>query len=309
MVLISDVYQSRTDNETAILARRDPVVYGDARAAVPHGLSQHQLKSYQKNGFILLKGLFSQEEAAGYLAEAQRLCADPALKGREEAIPEPGSSEVRSVFGVHALNAVYGRLAADARLANIARQILGSEVYIHQSRVNLKSGFVGKDFYWHSDFETWHVEDGMPRMRALSCTVLLTENNEFNGPLMLMPGSHMHYISCVGETPPDHYKQSLKKQEYGIADPAALKLLADRGGIQSMKGPAGSVVFFDCNTMHGSNSNISPYPRANLFMVYNSVENRLKDPRGGLKPRPEFIAAREVCPPIVPLEPGNGAGA
>ncbi len=309
MVLISDVYQSRVDNETAILARRDPVVYGDARAEVPHGLSQHQLKSYQKNGFILLKGLFSEEETARYLAEAQRLCADPALKGREEAIPEPGGSEVRSVFRVHALNAVYGRLAADARLASIAQQILGSAVYIHQSRVNLKSGFFGKDFYWHSDFETWHVEDGMPRMRALSCTVLLTENNEFNGPLMLMPGSHMHYISCAGETPPDHYKQSLKKQEYGIADPAALKLLADRGGIQSMKGPAGSVVFFDCNTMHGSNSNISPYPRANLFMVYNSVENRLNDPRGGLKPRPEFIAAREDCAPIVPIEPGDGAGA
>jgi ectoine hydroxylase len=75
-----------------------------------------------------------------------------------------------------------------------------------------------------------------------------------------------------------------------------------------MKGPAGSVVFFDCNTMHGSNSNISPYPRANLFMVYNSVENRLGDPRGGLRPRPEFIAARDDCAPIVPVPPGHGAG-
>ena len=308
MVLITDAYQSRVDGETAILQRRDPVVYGDPRVEVRHGLTQHQLKSYQKNGFILLKGLFSEQEAASYLAEAQRLCADPALRGREEAIPEPGSSEVRSVFRVHSLNALYSGLAADARLVNIAQQILGSAVYIHQSRVNLKSGFFGKDFYWHSDFETWHVEDGMPRMRALSCTVLLSENNEFNGPLMIMPGSHMHYISCAGQTPPDHYKQSLKKQEYGIADPAALRLLADRGGIQSMKGPAGSVVFFDCNTMHGSNSNISPYPRANLFMVYNSVENRLTRPRGGLEPRPEFIAAREDCAPLVPIEPGDGAG-
>jgi len=308
MVLITDVYQSRVDNETTILKRQDPVVYCDTNAVVPQGLTQHQLKHYQKNGFILLKGLFTEQEAARMHAEAQRLCADPAVTAREEAIREPGSDEVRSVFRVHGLSAFFGRIAADARLANIARQILGSEVYIHQSRVNLKSGFFGKDFYWHSDFETWHVEDGMPRMRALSCTVLLTENNEFNGPLMLMPGSHMHYISCAGQTPPDHYKQSLKKQEYGIADPAALKLLSDRGGLQSMKGPAGSVVFFDCNTMHGSNSNISPYPRANLFMVYNSVENRLGDPRGGLRPRPEFIAARDDCAPIVPVPPGHGAG-
>lgn len=308
MVLVTDAYQSRVDNETAILQRRDPVVYSDARIEVPRGLTQHQLKSYQKSGFILLKSLFSAQEAARFLSEANRMCADPAIVAREEAIPEPGGDEVRSVFRVHHLNALYRKLACDARLVSIAQQILGSAVYIHQSRVNLKSGFFGKDFYWHSDFETWHVEDGMPRMRALSCTILLSENNEFNGPLLLMPGSHMHYVSCAGRTPADHYKQSLKKQEYGIADPVALKLLCDRGGIQSMKGPAGSVVFFDCNTMHGSNSNISPYPRANLFMVYNSVENRLDDPRGGLKPRPEFIAARQDCDPIAPREPGYGVG-
>jgi ectoine hydroxylase len=196
---------------------------------------------------------------------------------------------------------MFGRLASDARLVNIARQILGDEVYIHQSRLNLKPGFLGKEFYWHSDFETWHVEDGMPRMRAVSCTILLTENNEFNGPLMLIPGSHKHYISCVGETPSDHYKQSLQKQEYGVPDPTSLEFLVERGGIQAPKGPAGSVVLFDCNTMHGSNSNISPYPRSNLFVVYNSLENALGKPRFGLNPRPEYIATREDVRPLMPL--------
>ncbi len=306
MVLVTDTYQSRVDNETAILLRQDPIIYSDPRTEVPRGLTHHQLKNYQKNGFILLKGLFSEQEAALFLEEARKMTADPKIRAREEAIAEPGSDEVRSVFMVHRLNELYRQLVADVRLANIARQILGSEVYLHQSRVNLKSGFLGKEFYWHSDFETWHVEDGMSRMRAVSCVVLLTENNEFNGPLMLMPGSHTHYISCTGETPEDHYKQSLRKQEHGIADPAALAFLAERGGIQSMKGPAGSVVFFDCNTMHGSNSNISPYPRANAFFVYNSVENTLESPRGGLKPRPEFIATREDFSPIVPVEPTYG---
>src|SRR3546814_3200003 len=57
------------------------------------------------------------------------------------------------------------RLAADERLAGVARFLLDDTVYIHQSRLNYKPGFQGKEFYWHSDFETWHVEDGMPRMR------------------------------------------------------------------------------------------------------------------------------------------------
>ena len=111
-----------------------------------------------------------------------------------------------------------------------------------------RPGFKGKEFYWHSDFETWHVEDGMPSMRALSCSVLLTENNDCNGPLMLVPGSHRQFISCVGETPNDHYKQSLKKQEYGVPDPVSLQLLVEQGGIRTMTAKAGSVVFFDCNT-------------------------------------------------------------
>ena len=223
MVLVTDTYQSRVDSETAIVMRQDPIVYSDPRVEVPYGLTQHQLKNYQKNGFILLKGLFSEEEAALFLREARNMTVDPRIRSREEAITEPGSDEVRSVFMVHRLNDLCRQVVADVRLVNIARQILGGEVYIHQSRVNLKSGFFGKEFYWHSDFETWHVEDGMPRMRAVSCVVLLTENNEHNGPLLLMPGSHTHYISCVGETPDDHYKQSLKKQEYGIADPADRK--------------------------------------------------------------------------------------
>lgn len=297
---VADVYQSRADNEAAIILRQDPIVYPDAGIAIGAALSQHQLRNYQKNGFLFLKDFFPQDEAARFLKEAGRMVAEPRIASREEAILEPGSSEVRSVFRVHRLNELFGRLASDARLVDIARQILGSEVYIHQSRLNLKPGFAGREFYWHSDFETWHIEDGMPRMRALSCVILLTENNEFNGPLMVIPGSHMHYISCVGRTPEDHYKASLKKQEYGVPDPASLRFLVERGGIRAPKGPAGSVILFDCNTMHGSNSNISPYARSNLFFVYNSVENALAAPRFGLKPRPEFIAARSDFSPLVP---------
>jgi ectoine hydroxylase len=121
---------------------------------------------------------------------------------------------------------------------------------------------------------------------------------------MLIPGSHKTYVSCVGETPKDHYRQSLKKQEYGVPDKESLQRLADRGGIVAPTGAAGSAVFFDCNLMHGSNSNISPYPRSNVFFVYNSMENTLGEPFHGLKPRPEHIAARERFEAVKPLERG-----
>lgn len=303
MISVTDVYRSRFDNEAAIVMRQEPVVHPGWTEAGPADLSQHQLARYRKKGFIVLKDFLGRDETRRLLDEVERMARDRRLKGREEVIAEPESGEVRSVFQVHELSPVLGRLSRDLRLVNIARQILGSEVYIHQSRANRKPGFKGKEFYWHSDFETWHVEDGMPQMRALSCSILLTENTAHNGPLMLIPGSHMSYIQCIGETPADHYKQSLRRQEYGVPDPASLRFLVDRGGIEAATGPAGTVVFFDCNTMHGSSSNITPLPRTNLFLVFNSVENTLGDPLGGIPPRPEFIATRRDFSPIVPVAP------
>jgi len=297
---MQDIYPSRTERGSAILARQDPVVYGDGQYA--DALKRDQLVSYENNGFLVLQDLFSDDETAALLDEVQRLLTDRDIAAMKEAITEPGSDAVRSVFRVHELSERINTLARDPRLLDVARQILGSEVYIHQSRVNYKPGFKGKEFYWHSDFETWHVEDGMPAMRALSCSVMLTDNNACNGPLMLVPGSHLQFISCEGETPDNHYKESLKKQEYGVPDPLSLEMLVDHGGIEAVTAKAGSVVFFDCNTMHGSAGNISPWPRANVFMVYNSVENTLNPPKYGLEPRPEYIATRKGFAPLAPLE-------
>lgn len=197
---------------------------------------------------------------------------------------------------VHRNEVFKSLVCSDSRIVEPVRQLLGSDVYIHQSRVNFKPAFDGKEFFWHSDFETWHIEDGMPRMRAISVAISLTETNEFNGPLMVVPRSHLKYVRCVGATPKDHYNESLRKQEYGVPSREALERLVGEAGIQAPKGPPGSTVFFDCNLMHGSAGNLSPFPRVGLFIVYNSVENGLVEPFGGLPPRPVFLAEREVEP-------------
>jgi ectoine hydroxylase len=45
--------------------------------------------------------------------------------------------------------------------------------------------------------------------------------------------------------------------------------------------------------MHGSNGNITPYPRSNVFFVYNSVENTLGEPFAAEHERPWFLGSRE----------------
>src|SRR5690606_1719565 len=243
---IADLYVSRTERGSAIIARQEPTVYEDGTYA--KALTHEQVNRYERDGFLVLDELFSMEEVNALLAEIDRLGEDEGLRGREELITEPDSNALRSIFLVHKLSEKIAELVRDPRVLNVARQILGSEVYVHQSRANLKPGFKGKEFYWHSDFETWHVEDGMPSMRALSCSVLLTDNNACNGPLMLVPGSHKQFIACEGITPRNNYERSLKKQEVGVPDPLSLKLLVDNGGIHPVCAKAGSVVFFDCNT-------------------------------------------------------------
>lgn len=285
-----DRYPSRIEDTPRMSERIDPVVYGEGGSGP---LEQRELDDYERNGFLFFERLFSEQEVGIFQDELSRLRDSARLEDRPDVILEPQSQSVRSIFDVHNTSPVFHRLARDTRLVNVVTQILNTPVYFHQSRINYKPGFEGKDFYWHSDFETWHTEDGMPRMRAISCSVNLSENNEHNGPLMVVPGSHKYYVACVGRTPENHYHDSLKKQEYGVPDPESLTKLVEAGGIVAPKGPAGSVVFFECNIMHGSNSNITPWSRSNAFFVYNSVENALLDPFCGLKPRPGYIAKRE----------------
>jgi len=281
-----------------MLPRLDPVVHSDWSEDAP--LSQDQATQFDRDGYLVLENIFSEAEVAFLQDEARTLLSDPKALDEETVITERDSREIRSIFEIHAQSRVLARLAADARLSEVARFLLGDEVYLHQSRLNYKPGFKGKEFYWHSDFETWHVEDGMPRMRALSMSVLLADNSPHNGPLMLIPGSHHTYLTCVGETPNDHYRMSLKKQEYGVPDEDSLAELAHKHGIVAPTGKPGTVILFDCNVMHGSNGNITPFPRANAFMVYNAVSNRLQAPFGVDKPRPRFIAARGEPQPLVP---------
>lgn len=299
MPTLTDRYPSRIEGAGSFVDRLEPVVYADKRT-LPGPLSSETLLNYEQSGFIFMESLFSEDEITTIQQELDELRENERIRQSELAVTEALSGEIRSIFAVHTVSNPFLRLASDERLVEMARQILGSEVYLHQARVNFKPGFRGKEFYWHSDFETWHCEDGMPGMRAVSCSISLTPNYEYNGPLMVMPGSHRKFCQCEGRTPEDHYLQSLKKQDYGVPADTQLKWMADEFGIVVPKGPAGSVILFDCNLMHGSNGNITPFPRSNAFFVYNSIENTLEEPFAAEHRRPWFLGNREP-EPLVPV--------
>jgi ectoine hydroxylase len=289
----ADLYPTRGATEVTT-PRQDPVVWSGPGAPGP--LDAGDLAGIDRDGFLAIDQLISPEEVAVYHAELERLTTDPAVRADERSIIETSSQEIRSVFEVHRLSEVFAGLVHDPRVAAMARQILGSDVYVHQSRINVKPGFGASGFYWHSDFETWHAEDGLPRMRAVSVSIALTENHDTNGGLMIMPGSHKTFLGCAGATPKDNYKRSLQMQDAGTPSNEALTSLASEYGIRLFTGKAGSATWFDCNCMHGSGDNITPYPRSNVFIVFNSVENEAVEPFAAPVRRPDFIGARDFTP-------------
>lgn len=289
----TDLYPTRSGETTEVLPRTGPIVFGSPEDGP---LEAADLKHFEDAGYLTIDQLITSEELTLFTEELQRLSHDPEVKADERTVVEAESDEVRSIFDIHRTNEIFRKIANDPRLVDRARQILGTDVYIHQSRINYKPGFVGKEFSWHSDFETWHAEDGMPTPRAVSLSLSLTDNYSFNGPLMIMPGSHKRYISCVGGTPEDNYRKSLIMQGAGTPDRQTLSDFADEYGIDVLEGAAGGAIMFDSNCMHASNGNVTPFSRSNIFIVYNSVENTCAEPFAAPKPRPEFVGSTDFTP-------------
>lgn len=199
MTAAVDLYPTRRQDQPRWHERIDPIVYRRHEREAP--LTAQQIARFERDGFLLLPNAFSAEEVAVFRREVERLRSDKGILASDAAIREPDSGALRSLFAIHQSSELFAKVAADKRIAAKVQHLLDGDLYVHQSRLNLKPGFKGKEFYWHSDFETWHAEDGLPRMRTISCSILLTDNSPFNGPLLLVPGSHRHFIGCVGETP------------------------------------------------------------------------------------------------------------
>jgi ectoine hydroxylase len=291
--MMTDYYPTR-GNEEKILERTDPVVYGEPKGEFP--LSNAEASYFESNGFIVFPEFFSADEVDAFNRAFEQLRTDETLMGKDEYITEPGSDELRSIFSQHLFSPVFAKLSRDRRILDKVEQILGSKAYIHHSRINIKPAYKGKSFPWHSDFETWHAEDGLPHCRNVTAWIMLTDNSQFNGPLYLIPGSHKKFVACAGETPEENYKESLKHQRYGVPSLQAIEELCKDSELVAALGKAGTLVFHDGNTMHGSPDNISPDPRTNAFFVYNSVENTPVKPFAAKEGRASFLSLGDHAP-------------
>lgn len=295
---VRDPYPTRDKSEGALIRRAEPVVHQAWSENAP--LSKEQVAEFERTGVLVLTDVFSAHELNILRAASERLAMNRDKLDPARLLREAESDELRTLFGVHDLDNTLKQTAEHPHIVEMMQFLLNDEVYIHQSRLNFKSPQYGSGFEWHSDFETWHAEDGMPGMRAISATILLTDEISADGSLKYMPGSHKTFVACPGETPEAGYKQNLRTQAVGKPPALLLDLLEESNGIEELTAPAGSVVLFDCNVMHGAGKNTTDLMRANLFFVYNAVSNALNSPYEANQTRPAFLAERQIKPLAAP---------
>src|SRR5919106_2499930 len=212
-------------------------------------LGPEQLERFEREGYLFFPSLFSAEEIAVLQAEVPRLYA----QHRPENVREKGSDAVRTNFAAHLYSYPFAKLARHPRMVKPVMQIYGDELYMHQFKINGKMAFDGDVWQWHQDYGTWQRDDQMPEPRAMNVAIFLDEVNEFNGPLMFIPGSHR-----VGVLDAGHDTTTTSYPLWTI-DHRTIAALVDRGGLVAPKGPAGSTILFHSCLVHASTSNPSPW--------------------------------------------------
>jgi ectoine hydroxylase len=245
-------------------------------------LTPEQLQQFDREGYLLFPALFSSAEMKTLTDEVPRLYAQQ----RPENVREKGSDAVRTNFAAHMYSNPFARLARHPRMVLPVRQLLGGEdVYMHQFKINGKMAFDGDVWQWHQDFGTWKNDDLMPEPRAMNIAIFLDDVNEFNGPLMFIPGSHQLGVLDAG------HDTSTTSYPLWTINNDTIRKLVERGGIVAPKGPAGSLLVFHSCLVHASGSNLSPWNRVSVYLSLCAVSNHIRRFK-----RPEYIAHRDFTP-------------
>jgi ectoine hydroxylase len=249
-------------------------------------LTAAQIEQFDRDGYLFFPGLFNPEET--------RVLTDavPELYNRREAynVREKGSDAVRTNFAAHMYSEPFARLARHPRMIEPVETLFGEKLYMHQFKINGKMAFEGDVWQWHQDYGTWLNDDLMPSERAMNVAIFLDDVNEFNGPLMFIPGSHRRGVLDA--------QHDLRTTSYPLwtVNNELIRQLVERaggkhGGIVSPTGPAGSMILFHSCLVHASTSNLSPWNRVSVYLSLCAVSNHIRRHK-----RPEYIAHRDFTP-------------
>ncbi len=253
-------------------------------------LSQAQIDAYQRDGFIVVPSVLSGAEVSAIRQVTAELVAASATVSEHTDVYdlEPGHSaarpRVRRIKAPHKVHRIFDELVRSDKVVAMCKALIGTDVRLHGSKLNLKSAGYGSPVEWHQDWPFYpHTNDDI-----LAIGVLLDDTTEANGPLLCIPGSHKG---------PVYNHHGTDGRFCGAIDVADLAAEIPRA--VPCIGPAGSMSFHHARTLHGSAQNTSD--RARNLLLYE-VAAADAWPLMGVKDYDEFESRRlsGAGPTIVP---------
>ncbi|MFK7744321.1 MAG: phytanoyl-CoA dioxygenase family protein [Roseobacter sp.] len=222
---------------------------------MPDVLSPDQIEQYNETGYLVLENQIPPEwiskiraEIARFEREAATMTASNDRLDLEDTHTQQ-DPRLRRVKLPHLISDVVRELMYSDHVLGPARDLIGPDLRLHTTKLNMKSAGYGAAVEWHQDYAFYpHTNDDI-----LAIGVLIDDMAAENGPLMVYPGSHKgpvfdHHVDGV-------FAGAMLPQDNGLDPTDAVQLT----------GPSGSISIHHGRIVHGSALNTSDRARRILF--------------------------------------------
>ncbi len=221
-------------------------------------LTDDQVKAFNRDGYLLVRGNFSNEEIE-LLGRASR--EDKAMDQSAAAVDDGKGHPVRLSAWNHPGDGIYGMFARCRRVVDAVEQLLEDEVYHYHSKMILKDARTGGAWAWHQDYGYWY-QNGCLFPDLVSVMTAVDRATRQNGCLEVLRGSHkMGRINHI-----------LSGEQAGAAMEQVNEAVKRLELVYCELEP-GDSLYFHSNTLHRSAQNNSEFPRWTLISCYNARHN------------------------------------
>jgi phytanoyl-CoA hydroxylase len=245
------------------------------------------VQAYKREGVIMVPDVLGADTLAQLRSVIAELVAGSTttLEHTDVYDLEPGHTaenpRVRRIKTPHKVHALFDDIVRSSAVLEILTRLIGQDLRLHGSKLNMKSAHYGSPVEWHQDWAFYpHTNDDV-----LAIGVLLDDTDLSNGPMLVTPGTHTREVwNHHGED--GHFA--------GLIDADTIKDEIERA--VPCVGRAGSMSFHHVRALHGSAMNTSDRPR-NLLLYEVAASDAW--PLMGVKDFDEFNTRLLTGDPVV----------
>ena len=221
--------------------------------------TKDHLKSYQEDGYVIIRNFFSQEEV-DLLLETYR--NDKLVKESAINVDDNSGLNTKLTLWYNSGDDIYGAFSKSERIVDGLEIIFGDKPALYHTKFMQKEPKVGGAWEWHQDYGYWY-DNGFLLPEMLSVMVAVTRANKENGCLQVLKGSHKLGRINHGST----------GEQVG-ADMKRVNAAAESIDLVYVELEAGDTLFFHGNLLHKSDPNTSDSARFSLISAYNLARNK-----------------------------------